>query len=104
MFLNLDLPACGNLSTESNLEASGRKEESDSALTELIEKFQTNMAFQIAEVCACSGEPNRAFAWLDRAYVQHDTGLFGIKGDPLLKSLERDPRYASILKKMGLPT
>jgi len=26
-----------------------------------------------------------------------------MKGDPLLKSLERDPRYASFLKKMRLP-
>jgi hypothetical protein len=26
-----------------------------------------------------------------------------IKSDPLLKSLERDPRYAAFLKKMRLP-
>jgi predicted Zn-dependent protease len=85
-------------------DASGRKKESDAALAELIEKFQADMAFQIAEVYAFRGEPDRAFEWLDRAYAQHDTGLIGIKGDLLLKSLERDPRYVSILNKMGLPT
>jgi len=26
-----------------------------------------------------------------------------MKGDPLLKSLERDPRYTAFLKKMRLP-
>jgi hypothetical protein len=26
-----------------------------------------------------------------------------MKGDPLLKNLERDPRYAAFLKKMRLP-
>jgi tetratricopeptide (TPR) repeat protein len=85
-------------------DASGRKKESDAALAELIEKFQADMAFQIAEVYAFRGESDRAFEWLDRAYAQHDTGLIGIKGDLLLKSLERDPRYVSILNKMGLPT
>jgi tetratricopeptide (TPR) repeat protein len=83
-------------------DSSGRKRESDAALAELIEKFRADMAFQIAEVYAFKGKTDRAFEWLDRAYAQHDAGLIGIKGDPLLKNLERDPRYAKILNKMGL--
>jgi hypothetical protein len=46
---------------------------------------------------------DRAFEWLERAYAQRDGGLAQLKGDPLLKSLERDPRYAAFLKKMRLP-
>ena len=42
-------------------DASRRKSESDAALAELIEKFQADMAFQIAEVHAFRGEPDRAF-------------------------------------------
>jgi hypothetical protein len=38
-----------------------------------------------------------------RAYAQRDGGLSEMKGDPLLKNLERDPRYAVFLKKMRLP-
>jgi adenylate cyclase len=43
-----------------------------------------------------------AFTWLDRAYEQRDGGLVFIKGDPILRDLERDPRYAAFLKKMRL--
>lgn len=83
--------------------ALGRKRESDAALTELIAKFHGVAAFQIAEVYAFRGEADRAFEWLERAYSQHDSGLTETKGDPLLKSLEHDPRYGAFLKKMRLP-
>ena len=80
-----------------------RKQESDRALTELISEYKAAAAFQIAEVYAFRGEVDAAFAWLERAYAQRDSGLTFTKGDPLLASLERDPRYASFLKKMRLP-
>jgi tetratricopeptide (TPR) repeat protein len=83
--------------------ALGRKKESDAALTELIAKFQADWAFQIAEVYAFRGETDRGFDWLERAYAQRDAGLATVKGDPLLKNVERDPRYAAFLKKMRLP-
>ena len=40
---------------------------------------------------------------LERAYEQRDETITEMKGDPLLKNLERDPRYAAFLKKMHLP-
>jgi hypothetical protein len=40
--------------------------------------------------------------WLDRAYIQKDVELYWIKGDPLLKNLENDPRYKVFLRKMKL--
>lgn len=83
--------------------ALGRKKESDAALAEFVAKYHADGAFQIAEVYAFRGEADRAFEWLERAYAQHDGGLAYMKGDPLLKSLERDPRYAAFLKKMRLP-
>jgi tetratricopeptide (TPR) repeat protein len=83
--------------------ALGRKGEADAALAELLEKDKENAAFQIAEVYAFRGEPDRAFTWLERAYAQRDTGLSEMKGDPLLKNLEADPRYAAFLGKMRLP-
>jgi len=83
--------------------ALARKQESDRALAELIAKYQAIGAFQIAEVYAFRGEADAAFSWLERAYEQRDPALIFIKGDPLLKNLERDPRYAAFLKKMHLP-
>jgi TolB-like protein/thioredoxin-like negative regulator of GroEL len=85
-------------------QALGRKKESDAALAELVAKFQAEGAFQIAEVYAFRGEADRAFEWLERAYAQRDPGLSAMKVDPLLKNLERDPRYTAFLKKMRLPT
>lgn len=63
----------------------------------------SDWGLQIEEVYAFRGEADRAFEWLERVYVQRDSGLSLIKDDPLLKNLERDPRYAAFLKKMGLP-
>ena len=41
--------------------------------------------------------------WLDRAYEQRDGGLSEIKGAPLLKGLESDPRYRELLTRLKLP-
>ena len=52
---------------------------------------------------AFPGDADRAFEWLERSYTQRDTGLIWLKADPHLKSLERDPRWTSLLGKMRLP-
>jgi TolB-like protein/DNA-binding winged helix-turn-helix (wHTH) protein len=84
--------------------ALGRKKESDAALSELITKYHAGGAYQIAEVYAFRNQPDQAFEWLDRAYAQHDGGLIVTKVDPLLKNLHGDPRFATLLKKLNLPT
>jgi tetratricopeptide (TPR) repeat protein len=83
--------------------ALGRKNESDTALSELIAKYQTDDAFQIAGVYAFRQEPDKAFVWLDRAYAQHDTGLAATRFEPLLNNLHSDPRYIAFSKKLRLP-
>jgi predicted Zn-dependent protease len=82
----------------------GREKDSNAALASLIAKHDTDSAYQIAEVYAFSGESDKAFEWLDRAYKQRDAGLPEIKTDPLCKSLRHDPRYTALLKRMRLPT
>ena len=83
--------------------ASEKKNEADAALKELTEKYQSRAAFQIAEVHAFRGETDQAFQWLERAYSQRESDVTYVKGDPLLKSIENDPRYSSFLVKMRLP-
>ena len=80
-----------------------RGQESDAALTALIASDSKGAAYQIAEVYAYRTETDKAFKWLERAYQQHDSGLVGLKADPLLNSLRQDPRYIELLKKMRLP-
>jgi TolB-like protein/Tfp pilus assembly protein PilF/predicted Ser/Thr protein kinase len=84
--------------------ALGRKSEADAALGELVEKDKESSAFHIAEVHAFRGETDEAFEWLERAYVQRDIRLTEMKGDPLLRRLESDPRHPAFLKKMRLPS
>jgi eukaryotic-like serine/threonine-protein kinase len=84
--------------------AAGKDTEADQLLAQLIEKNGDSAAIQIAEVNAYRGKIDQAFEWLERAYAQRDGGLSGIKGDPLLKNIEKDPRWNSFLKKMRLPT
>jgi serine/threonine protein kinase/Tfp pilus assembly protein PilF len=83
--------------------AAGKKKEADATLGLVIEEQQSDSAFQIAEIYAYRGESDKAFEWLERAYKQRDGGLAEMKGDPLLRSLEHDPRYTAFLKKMKLP-
>jgi adenylate cyclase len=73
-------------------------------LQELVAKYPTHSAYQIAGVYAFRNQSDEAFEWLDRAYVQRDDELIETKVDPLLKSLHNDPRYAAFLKKLNLPT
>jgi serine/threonine-protein kinase len=82
--------------------ANGRDKQSLQALNELIAKHAADMAYQVGDVYAWRGEKDKAFEWLERAYNQHDSGLNGIAYDPLLSSLQNDPRYGALLKKLEL--
>ena len=82
--------------------ASGRKQEADAAVKTLVSNYANEAAYQIAEVYAVRGELDRSFEWLETARTQRDAGLSAIVGDPLLKNLRADPRYAAFLKQMRL--
>ena len=43
-----------------------------------------------------------ALIWLERAYEERDPILFPVKTVPTLRSLHSDPRFTTLLKKMGL--
>jgi tetratricopeptide (TPR) repeat protein len=83
--------------------ALGRGQDSNAALAELVAKYDTKSAFQIAQAHAFRGESDQAFEWLERAYKQRDSGLPDIKIDPLFKTLRHDPRFIALLKKIRLP-
>jgi TolB-like protein/Tfp pilus assembly protein PilF len=81
----------------------GRMNEADKKLEELIRNNENDAAYQIAEIYAFRNEKDKAFEWLERAYKQRDGGLTNITGDPLLREIVKDPRYAAFMKKMKLP-
>jgi TolB-like protein/Flp pilus assembly protein TadD len=83
--------------------ALGRRAESGVALAQLVREHAQDLAWQIADVYAYCGKADQAFAWLDRAYNQRDSGLYLIKVDPFFKTLKGDSRYKAFLRKMKLP-
>jgi TolB-like protein/Tfp pilus assembly protein PilF len=60
-------------------------------------------AFGIARIHAALGEKDEAFKWLQTARDERDPRVIWLKVDPTLENLHSDPRFAQILKDMGLP-
>ncbi len=56
----------------------------------------------IAALHAWRGEVDAAFDWLERAYVQRETGIMSVAVDPELHALHGDPRWRPFLRRMGL--
>jgi TolB-like protein/Flp pilus assembly protein TadD len=83
--------------------AMGKSADSDMALTRALAANNIHWSAEVARVYAFRGELDQAFEWLDRAYQQRDVDLYYVKGDPLLKNLEPDPRYKTFLRRMNLP-
>jgi TolB-like protein/Tfp pilus assembly protein PilF len=82
--------------------ALGRRAECEAAQQELIDKCAEDGALQIAEAFAYRGNADLAFEWLERAYLQRDSGLAQMQSWPLLRNLHGDPRWRPFLEKMGL--
>src|SRR5262245_6838563 len=83
--------------------AHGDRPSADAALAQLIARDRNVMAYQVAEVYAWRGETDKAFEWLQISNDNHDTGTLSILIDPLMRTLQRDPRYNSLVAKVGLP-
>jgi tetratricopeptide (TPR) repeat protein len=52
---------------------------------------------------ALIADNDNAFKWLNKAYEVQDHSLPEIKIEPGLRSLHSDPRYADLLRRVGLP-
>lgn len=72
------------------------------ALAPLIQSHAESASCQIACAYAYRGETDPAFAWLDRAYRQRDAGLSWGKADLFLQPLHVDPRWAALMRQLGL--
>jgi serine/threonine protein kinase/tetratricopeptide (TPR) repeat protein len=55
-----------------------------------------------AELYTRLDDKDEAFTWLDRAYKQHSSWLNFVNADPLYDPLRSDPRYADLLRRIGL--
>jgi len=60
-------------------------------------------AYDMAVAFAGFGEPDKAFAWLDKAYDARDAMLVHVNWDPRFEELRSDPRFPVLVRRIGLP-
>jgi TolB-like protein/Tfp pilus assembly protein PilF len=68
-----------------------------------LSKRQYEDPASIGFIYARAGDKDQAFAWLEKAYKEKSDRIQYLKTDHLADSLRSDPRYADLLKRIGLP-
>jgi len=83
----------------------GRAAEADESISRLKEHVQADGIgrYEIALVYAGLGKKDEAFNWLEKSYTARDKGLTYLKIDPCIEPLRSDPRFHSLLRRVGLP-
>ena len=59
-------------------------------------------AYHMATIATGLGQTNEAFAWLEQAYEERACDLIYFKVTPILSGLHQDPRYADLVRRLGL--
>jgi eukaryotic-like serine/threonine-protein kinase len=82
----------------------GRRAEAARVLDELHARARREYVspFAFALVAAGLGNPDAAFAWLEKSVAERDTILVNYVRDPQLDGLRDDPRFAALLARLGL--
>jgi TolB-like protein/Tfp pilus assembly protein PilF len=79
----------------------GRVSEYEAARAELEERWGERWPSDIAEAYAWAGDPDSAFAWLEKE-LEVTGNLNAVAQDPFLLSLHDDPRWLPLLEKAGM--
>jgi serine/threonine protein kinase/Flp pilus assembly protein TadD len=84
---------------------SGKTARAQSVIAEL--KQQSSQRYvapvEIAIIYVGLGEKEQAFDWLEKAYRDHSPWLIWLNADPRFDRLHSDPRFADLLRRIGLP-
>jgi len=83
----------------------GKREEALRNLDQLLQLARQRYVApgQIAVIYIALGDKDKAFAWLDEAEKGHDLFVSRIKVDPRYTSLRSDPRFADLVRRLGIP-
>jgi len=82
----------------------GRKRQARAVLKLL--RAQTSQRYipatYIGTLYAATGEPEAAFEWLEKAYEERADGLTLLNVEPMVDTLRPDPRFQSLIRRIGL--
>ena len=91
-----------NYGVASVYHALGRTAEATKALQYIIDEHGIPLGFQIAELYAFQGMPDKAFEWLEISIDNDDGGMTYLLIDPYLVSLHDDPRWIKLVDRMDM--
>jgi DNA-binding winged helix-turn-helix (wHTH) protein/Tfp pilus assembly protein PilF len=82
----------------------GREADARETLNRLLGIAQQRQirTYGFAVVYASLGEPDRAFEWLENSFRERDGHLVDLKIEAFFAPLRSDPRYADLLRRVGL--
>ncbi len=87
------------------LAKSGKRDEARMVLAEML-KLSTERYIppsHIALIYNGLDERDETLAWLERGFEQRDPKMTFLKVEPKWNNLRSDPRFAELLRKVGLP-
>lgn len=84
--------------------ASGKKDQALKTLRQLeeISRQRYVPGYSFAIIYAELDEKDQAFQWLEKCYQERCTDMIGIKFDPVVKNLRSDPRFADLVRRVGV--
>jgi len=82
----------------------GHRAEALSALGDLKKQAQRGYVIpaKVALMYAALGDKDSTFAWLERGYAGRDAFMTFLKVEPLYDTVREDPRFAGLVKRVGL--
>lgn len=85
-----------------------KKQEAKALLEEIVERSKNSStgspAFHIAMIYSQMDERELAYQWLEKAYQDHEVEMYWLKVEPPFEPIHDDPRWQSMLDKVGFPT
>jgi hypothetical protein len=83
----------------------GKNDEAMKIIGQLRARSNENsrVPFDIAGIYAALGAKDQSFQWLQTAYERRSPGMVYLKCATTFNPLHSDPRYADLLRRIGLP-
>ena len=84
---------------------SGKREQARRTLEELLELSREHHVdpYHFGIIYAGLGEAGKAFEWFEKAYRARSEELLFLKVEPRLDPIRADPRFKSLVRRIGLP-